>query len=81
MLSVSDLNSNPYDLNDFCKQSGIKRQLTTISILQQIGVTKRKKRTMMKMVCSMLSDKYIFNEGCELDHSCQSRETTSNMDE
>jgi transposase InsO family protein len=45
--------------NDFCKHSGIKRQLTTIYTPQQNGVAKRKNRTVMNMVRSMLFDKNI----------------------
>ena len=52
-----EFNSN--ELNDFCKQSGIKRQLTTAYTPQQNGVAERKNRTMMNMVRSMLSDKNI----------------------
>ena len=52
-----EFNSN--ELNDFCKQSGIKRQSTTAYTPQQNGVAERKNRTMMNMVRSMLSDKNI----------------------
>ncbi|RVW23197.1 Retrovirus-related Pol polyprotein from transposon TNT 1-94 [Vitis vinifera] len=52
-----EFNSN--ELNDFCKQSGIKRQLTTAYTPQQNGVAERKNRTMMNMVRSMLSNKNI----------------------
>lgn len=45
--------------NDFCKHNGIKRQLTTIYTPQQNGVAKRKNRTVMNMVRSMLFDKNI----------------------
>ena len=45
--------------NDFCKHSRIKRQLTTIYTPQQNGVAKRKNRTVMNMVRSMLFDKNI----------------------
>ncbi|BBG92824.1 ADP glucose pyrophosphorylase large subunit 1, partial [Prunus dulcis] len=47
------------DFNDFCKQSGIKRQLTTAYTPQQNGVAERKNRTVMNMVRSVLSDKKI----------------------
>ena len=50
-----EFNSNEF--NDFCKQSEIKRQLTTTYTPQQNGVAKRKNRTMMNMVRSMLSNK------------------------
>ena len=49
-----EFNSNEF--NDFCKQSGIKK-LTTAYTPQQNGVAKRKNRTVMNMVCSMLDDK------------------------
>ena len=52
-----EFNSNEF--NDFCKQSGIKRQLTTAYTPQQNGVAKRKNRTVMNVVRSMLSDKNI----------------------
>ena len=52
-----EFNSNEF--NDFCKQSGIKRQLTTAYTPQQNGVVERKNRTVMNMVRSMLSDKNI----------------------
>lgn len=45
--------------NDFCKHNRIKRQLTTIYTPQQNGVAKRKNRTVMNMVRSMLFDKNI----------------------
>lgn len=50
-----EFNSNQF--NDFRKQSGIKRQLTTAYTPQQNGVTERKNRTVMNMVHSMLSEK------------------------
>jgi hypothetical protein len=52
-----EFNSNEF--NDFCKQSGIKRQLTAAYTPQQNGVAERKNRTVMNMVRSMLSDKNI----------------------
>ena len=52
-----EFNSNEF--NDFCKQSGIKRQLTTAYTPQQNGVVERKNRTVMNMVRSMLSNKNI----------------------
>jgi transposase InsO family protein len=52
-----EFNSNEF--NDFCKQSGIKRQLTTAYTPQHNGVAERKNRTVMNMVRSMLSDKNI----------------------
>ena len=47
------------EFNDFCKRSGIKRQLTTAYTPQQNGVAERKNRTVMNMVRSVLSDKNI----------------------
>lgn len=52
-----EFNSNEF--NDFCKYSGIKRQLTTAYTPQQNGVAERKNRTVMNMVRSMLSNKEI----------------------
>uniref|UniRef100_A0A2N9G6A8 Integrase catalytic domain-containing protein n=5 Tax=Fagus sylvatica TaxID=28930 RepID=A0A2N9G6A8_FAGSY len=52
-----EFNSNEF--NDFCKQSGIKRQLTTAYTPQQNSVAERKNRTVMNMVRSMLFDKNI----------------------
>lgn len=50
---------NSVEFNEFCKQSGIKRQLTTTYTPQQNGVAERKNRTVMNMVRSMLSEKKI----------------------
>lgn len=47
------------EFNDFCKDNGIKRQLTTAYTPQQNGVAERKNRTMMNCVRSMLSEKGI----------------------
>lgn len=52
-----EFNSNEF--NDFCKQSGTKRQLTTAYTPQQNIIAERKNRTVMNMVRSMLSDKNI----------------------
>jgi hypothetical protein len=41
--------------NDFCSESGIKRQLTAAYTPQQNGVSERKNRTIMNMVRSMLA--------------------------
>lgn len=49
---------NSEEFNEFCKQNGIKRQLTT-AYTQQNGVAERKNRTVMNMVRSMLSEKKI----------------------
>ncbi|KAL6319939.1 hypothetical protein AAG906_037015 [Vitis piasezkii] len=48
-----EFNSN--ELNDFCKQSGIKKQLTTAYTPQQNGVAERKNRTMMNMIIYVLN--------------------------
>ena len=50
---------NSNEFNEFCKLSGIKRQLTAAYTPQQNGVAERKNRTVMNMVRSMLSDKKI----------------------
>lgn len=50
---------NSMEFNEFCKQNGIKRQLTTAYTPQQNGVVKRKNRTVTNLVRSMLSDKKI----------------------
>jgi hypothetical protein len=41
--------------NDFCSSQGVKRQLTTAYTPQQNGVSKRKNRTLLNMVRSMIS--------------------------
>ncbi|KAB2626152.1 hypothetical protein D8674_017812 [Pyrus ussuriensis x Pyrus communis] len=46
-------------LVDFCKENGIKRQLTTTYTPQQNGVAERKNQTVMNMVRSMLSEKKL----------------------
>lgn len=47
------------EFNQFCKENGIKRQLTAAYTPQQNGVAERKNRTVMNMVRSLLSDKKI----------------------
>lgn len=47
------------DFNQFCKENGIKRQLTAAYTPQQNGVAERKNRTIMNMVRCMLSEKKI----------------------
>jgi len=47
------------DFNDFCKENGIKRQLTAAYTPQQNGVAERKNRTIMNLVRSMLSEKKL----------------------
>ena len=43
-----------HKFTDFCKENGMRRQLTTAYTPQQNGVAKRKNRTIMNMVRSML---------------------------
>ncbi|RVW25663.1 Retrovirus-related Pol polyprotein from transposon RE1 [Vitis vinifera] len=50
---------NSEEFNEFCRQCGIKRQLTIAYTPQQNGVDERKNRTVMNMVRSMLSEKKI----------------------
>ena len=50
---------NSEEFNEFCRQCGIKRQLTIAYTPQQNGVAERKNRTVMNMVRSMLLDKKI----------------------
>ena len=47
------------EFNEFCRQQGIKRQLTMAYTPQHNGVAERKNRTVMNMVRSLLSDKRI----------------------
>lgn len=47
------------EFNSFCKANGISRQLTTAYTPQQNGVAKRKNKTIMNMVRSMLSEKQV----------------------
>lgn len=47
------------DFNNFCKENGIKQQLTTAFTPQQNGVAERKNRTVMNMVRALLSAKSI----------------------
>jgi len=47
------------DFNDFCKENGIKRQLTAAYTPQQNRVIERKNRTIMNLVWSMLLEKKI----------------------
>lgn len=50
---------NSAEFNDFCKQQGVKRQLTTAYTPQQNGVAERKNRTVMNLVRAMLSEKKV----------------------
>nr|DAD39485.1 TPA_asm: hypothetical protein HUJ06_013808 [Nelumbo nucifera] len=45
------------EFDEFCKENGIKRQLTAAYTPQQNGVAERKNRAIMNMVRSMLSEK------------------------
>ena len=47
------------EFNQFCKENGIKRQLTAAYTPQRNGVVERKNRTIMNMVRCMLSEKKI----------------------
>lgn len=51
---------NSAEFKDFCKQHGVKRQLTTSYTPQQNGVVERKNRTVMNLVRAMLSEKKLF---------------------
>lgn len=44
-----------HEFEDYCKEHGIRRQLTTAYTPQQNGIAERKNRTVMNMVRSMLS--------------------------
>ena len=47
------------DFNEFCKENGIKRQLTAAYTPQQNEVVERKNQTIMNMVRSMLLEKKL----------------------
>ena len=47
------------EFSKFCKEEGVRRQLTTAYTTQQNGVAERKNRTVMNMVRSMLSIKKV----------------------
>jgi hypothetical protein len=44
---------------NFCKDVGIKRELTTLYNLQQNGVVERKNRTIMEAMKTMIHDQYL----------------------
>ncbi|GAA0166825.1 hypothetical protein LIER_21891 [Lithospermum erythrorhizon] len=48
---------NSVEFNEYYREQGIKRHLTTAYTPQQNGVAERKNRTLMNMVRSMLSGK------------------------
>lgn len=50
---------NSAEFNEFCKLSGMKRQLTTAYTPQQNGVAERKNRIVMNLVRSILSEKKV----------------------
>ena len=43
----------------FCKEVGVKRELTTPYNTQQNGVTERKVRTIMEVVNTIIHDRYL----------------------
>ncbi|KAG7547302.1 Reverse transcriptase RNA-dependent DNA polymerase [Arabidopsis suecica] len=48
-----------HEFSDYCKEQGIRRQLTTAYTPQQNGIAERKNRTVMNMVRSMLSARKV----------------------
>jgi transposase InsO family protein len=52
-----EFNSNEFE--EFCKENGITRQLTTAYTPQQNGVAERKNRTAMNLVQCILTDKQV----------------------
>lgn len=50
---------NSMEFNGFCKENGVKRQLTTAYTPQQNGVAERKNRTVMNLVRAILSEKKV----------------------
>ena len=47
------------EFNDFCNESGIKRDLTIAYNPQQNGVVERKNRYIMEAIKAMIHDQYI----------------------
>ena len=47
------------EFNDFCKEAGIKRELTIPYNPQQNGLEERKNRSIMEVVKSMIHDQYL----------------------
>lgn len=47
------------EFSDYCKEQGIRRQLTTAYTPQQNGIAERKNRTVMNMVRSMLKTRKV----------------------
>lgn len=50
---------NSVEFDQYCKENGIKRQLTTDYTPQQNGVVERKNRTVMNLVRAMLAGKQV----------------------
>ncbi|KAF2295179.1 hypothetical protein GH714_031933 [Hevea brasiliensis] len=50
---------NSTEFTDFCKQQGVKRQLTMAYTPQQNGVAERKNQTVMNLVRAILTEKQI----------------------
>ena len=50
---------NSTEFKEFCKEHGIKRQVTTAYTPQQNGVDERKNRTIMNMLRAVLSEKEV----------------------
>lgn len=50
---------NSLEFSNYCKEQGIRRQLTTAYTPQQNGIAERKNRTVMNMVRSMLSTRKV----------------------
>lgn len=48
-----------HEFSDYCKEQGIRRQLTTAYTPQQNGIAERKNRTVMNVVRSMLSTRRV----------------------
>lgn len=48
-----------HEFSDYCKDQGIRRQLTTAYTPQQNGVVERKNRTIMNMVRSMMASRKV----------------------
>ena len=55
--NVGEFTSNEF--KDFCKEVGIKRELTKPYNPQQSGVAKRKNRSIMEAFTTMIHDQYL----------------------
>ena len=49
------------EFNDNCREVGIKRETTTVYTFEQNGITERKNRTILEVVCAMLYDQGLLN--------------------